>query len=203
MYEPSIRVPLIVVDPRLPAENRGRQVDAITLNIDLAPTLLDYAGIAVARRDAGAQSAAVSRGGPEALRRRPIGGPTFSTSITRGPRSFRPAKASARPTGNTSATSSPIRGRRAVRSDATIRPSCTIWRSTRPTGRRSIACGHAGASSASPFAERPPAISPAPSRVRGGCLAPARPGQRHTTSSPRPPRTPTCCCTGSVAVAVT
>ncbi|HEX4142635.1 MAG TPA: sulfatase [Pirellulales bacterium] len=46
MYEPSIRVPLVVVDPRLPAENRNRKIDTITLNIDLAPTLLDYAGVA-------------------------------------------------------------------------------------------------------------------------------------------------------------
>ncbi len=45
MYEPSIRVPLIVFDPRLPAESRGRQIDAITLNIDLAPTMLDCAGV--------------------------------------------------------------------------------------------------------------------------------------------------------------
>ncbi len=47
MYEESIRVPLIVVDPRLPAGQRGRQAEAMTLNIDLAPTLLDYAGIPV------------------------------------------------------------------------------------------------------------------------------------------------------------
>jgi arylsulfatase A-like enzyme len=45
MYEPSIRVPLVVVDPRLPPENRGRQIESLTLNIDLAPTLLDFAGI--------------------------------------------------------------------------------------------------------------------------------------------------------------
>ncbi|HEY1785664.1 MAG TPA: sulfatase [Pirellulales bacterium] len=47
MYEPSIRVPLVIVDPRLPAANRGRRIDAITLNIDLAPTLLDFAGVAI------------------------------------------------------------------------------------------------------------------------------------------------------------
>lgn len=44
MYEESLRVPLIVFDPTLPAAQRGRTVDAMTLNIDLAPTLLDYAG---------------------------------------------------------------------------------------------------------------------------------------------------------------
>ncbi len=47
MYEESIRVPLIVFDPRLPADQRGRKVEAMTLNIDLAPTLLDYAGLAI------------------------------------------------------------------------------------------------------------------------------------------------------------
>jgi arylsulfatase A-like enzyme len=47
MYEESIRVPLIVYDPRLPDRSRGRKVEAMTLNVDLAPTLLDYAGVAV------------------------------------------------------------------------------------------------------------------------------------------------------------
>jgi arylsulfatase A-like enzyme len=46
-YEESIRVPLIVYDPRGPDEGRGHKVEAMTLNIDLAPTLLDYAGVAV------------------------------------------------------------------------------------------------------------------------------------------------------------
>jgi arylsulfatase A-like enzyme len=47
MYEESIRVPLIVCDPRLPAGRRGQTSDARALNIDLAPTLLDYAGVAI------------------------------------------------------------------------------------------------------------------------------------------------------------
>jgi arylsulfatase len=50
-YEESIRVPLIVRDPRMHAAKRGatpigRTVDARTLNIDLAPTILTAAGIA-------------------------------------------------------------------------------------------------------------------------------------------------------------
>jgi arylsulfatase A-like enzyme len=45
-YEPSVRVPLVVYDPRQPAGRRGREVGAMALNIDLAPTLLDYAGVA-------------------------------------------------------------------------------------------------------------------------------------------------------------
>lgn len=45
MHELSIRVPLIVYDPRLPAESRGRVVEQPVLNIDIAPTFLDLAGI--------------------------------------------------------------------------------------------------------------------------------------------------------------
>lgn len=44
-YEESIRVPLIVRDPRLPAERRGTTNEAMTLNVDLAPTLLAAAGV--------------------------------------------------------------------------------------------------------------------------------------------------------------
>lgn len=44
MYEESIRVPLIICDPRLPSSRRGATVQALTLNIDLAPTFLDFAG---------------------------------------------------------------------------------------------------------------------------------------------------------------
>ena len=44
-HEVSIRVPLIVHDPRLLEERRGERVDAMALNIDLAPTMLAYAGI--------------------------------------------------------------------------------------------------------------------------------------------------------------
>jgi arylsulfatase len=39
-HEESIRVPLIVRDPRMAAEKRGTTNDAFTLNVDLAPTIL-------------------------------------------------------------------------------------------------------------------------------------------------------------------
>jgi arylsulfatase A-like enzyme len=45
MYEESIRLPLIILDPRVPAANRLHTSDAMTLNIDMAPTLLDLAGL--------------------------------------------------------------------------------------------------------------------------------------------------------------
>ncbi len=44
-YEESIRVPLIVRDPRLMASKQGATNDAMTLNVDLAPTILAAAGI--------------------------------------------------------------------------------------------------------------------------------------------------------------
>ena len=47
MYEESIRVPLIVFDPRAPKSARGQKRDEMVLNIDLAPTLLECAGLPV------------------------------------------------------------------------------------------------------------------------------------------------------------
>jgi len=46
-YEEAIRVPLVIQDPRMSRKVRGTTVDDITLNIDLAPTLLSAAGIPV------------------------------------------------------------------------------------------------------------------------------------------------------------
>jgi len=47
MHEESIRTPMIVFDPRAPAAQRGQTCDALALNIDLAPTILDLAGVAI------------------------------------------------------------------------------------------------------------------------------------------------------------
>jgi arylsulfatase A-like enzyme len=44
-HQESIRVPLIVRDPRMPAEKRGGTNDDFTLNVDLAPTILAATGI--------------------------------------------------------------------------------------------------------------------------------------------------------------
>jgi arylsulfatase A-like enzyme len=46
-YEQSLRVPLIVYDPRLPKEKRGRVLTAMALNIDLPATFVDWAGAGV------------------------------------------------------------------------------------------------------------------------------------------------------------
>jgi arylsulfatase A-like enzyme len=44
-HEASIRVPLLVYDPRLPEGARGRTRPEMALNIDVAPTLLAFAGL--------------------------------------------------------------------------------------------------------------------------------------------------------------
>jgi len=46
-HEESIRVPLIIQDPRTSLHVRGTVNDEFTLNIDLAPTLLSAAGIPI------------------------------------------------------------------------------------------------------------------------------------------------------------
>lgn len=46
-HEESIRVPLIIYDPRLPASLRGVASTKIALNIDIAPTVLARAGVPI------------------------------------------------------------------------------------------------------------------------------------------------------------
>jgi arylsulfatase A-like enzyme len=46
-HEYSLRVPLVLMDPRLAPSRRGTVVDAIALNVDLAPTLLECAGLPI------------------------------------------------------------------------------------------------------------------------------------------------------------
>lgn len=44
-YEESLRVPLIIHDPRMPGQMSGKTNDDFALNVDLAPTILTAAGI--------------------------------------------------------------------------------------------------------------------------------------------------------------
>ena len=46
-FEQSLRVPLIVYDPRLPGAQQGRIVRPMALNIDLAPTILELANLTI------------------------------------------------------------------------------------------------------------------------------------------------------------
>lgn len=48
-YEESMRVPFLVRDPSLPVARRGKVADEMVLNLDLAQTLLDYAGVPAPR----------------------------------------------------------------------------------------------------------------------------------------------------------
>jgi arylsulfatase A-like enzyme len=46
-YEESLRVPMIIFDPRLETSLRGRIVERMALNIDLPATMLDYGEVTV------------------------------------------------------------------------------------------------------------------------------------------------------------
>ena len=62
MYEEALRMPMLVRYPReIPA---GSASSAIALNVDLAPTFLDYAGVPVPERMQGRSLRAVLRGEP-------------------------------------------------------------------------------------------------------------------------------------------
>jgi arylsulfatase A-like enzyme len=47
LYEESIRVPIIIRGPGIPNTRRGLKLDDLALNIDVAPTILDMAGIPI------------------------------------------------------------------------------------------------------------------------------------------------------------
>ncbi len=49
-YEESLRVPLIVADPRVRKGKRGQVTGALALNLDLPATFLDWAGVAIPGR---------------------------------------------------------------------------------------------------------------------------------------------------------
>lgn len=49
-YEESLRVPLIIYDPRVSEKQRGKVTDALALNLDLPATFLDWAGIDIPER---------------------------------------------------------------------------------------------------------------------------------------------------------
>lgn len=67
-HEESIRVPLVVCDPRQSKERRGVGRDQMALNIDLAPTLLALAGVPVPSGMQGRDLTPVLRGESPAWR---------------------------------------------------------------------------------------------------------------------------------------
>lgn len=46
-YDESLRVPLIIYDPRVGSKERGKLADEIALNIDISATILDLAGVSI------------------------------------------------------------------------------------------------------------------------------------------------------------
>ena len=67
-HEPSIRVPTIIYDPRLPAEIRGQRRQQMILNIDFAPTMLEMAGVAIPDKMQGKSLTPLLRGNPDRWR---------------------------------------------------------------------------------------------------------------------------------------
>lgn len=61
-YEESIRVPLVLFDPSLPEDMRGHALDPMALNIDLAPTIAERAGLAVPETMQGRSLLELARG---------------------------------------------------------------------------------------------------------------------------------------------
>jgi arylsulfatase A-like enzyme len=49
-YEESLRVPMIIADPRVPESARGQVRDSIAVNVDLPATFLDWAGVEIPER---------------------------------------------------------------------------------------------------------------------------------------------------------
>ena len=49
-YDESLRVPLIIYDPRLPKEQHGKLEDKMALNIDVPSTILDICGVEIPKQ---------------------------------------------------------------------------------------------------------------------------------------------------------
>jgi len=62
LYEESIRVPLIVFDPGADEEVRGITLEQMALNVDIAPTILELAGLKVPHEMQGRSLAPLLRG---------------------------------------------------------------------------------------------------------------------------------------------
>ena len=62
-FEESLRVPLVICDPRVPAAQRGKVTSAPVLNLDLPATFLDWAGVPVPQRYQGRSLQPIVAGG--------------------------------------------------------------------------------------------------------------------------------------------
>jgi arylsulfatase A-like enzyme len=68
MHEQSIRVPMMIYDPRQPESLRGKTFDEMVLNIDITPTILKLAGVEVPQRYQGESLTAFYEQTPEKWR---------------------------------------------------------------------------------------------------------------------------------------
>jgi arylsulfatase A-like enzyme len=68
MYEQSIRVPMLIYDPRQPKSSRGKTVTEMVLNVDITPTILKLADVAVPTRYQGTSLTAFFDGHPKKWR---------------------------------------------------------------------------------------------------------------------------------------
>ena len=68
MYEQSIRVPMIIYDPRQPASRRSKTVVDYVLNVDITPTILKLANVPVPTRYQGTPLTGFINGKPERWR---------------------------------------------------------------------------------------------------------------------------------------
>ena len=68
MHEPSIRVPMIIYDPRQPDSKRGRILEEMVLNVDITPTLLSLAGVEIPESYQGEDLTGFNNGLPETWR---------------------------------------------------------------------------------------------------------------------------------------
>ncbi len=69
MYEPSMRIPLIV---RWPTAPKARLPEQLAANIDIAPTILDYAGVSAPEEVQGKSLRGIVHGGQQTLWRRAV-----------------------------------------------------------------------------------------------------------------------------------
>ena len=80
MYEQSLRVPMVIYDPRLPASDRGKTRDEVVLNVDAASTILSMAGVPVPEQMQGMDLSPLLRGEHPAWRQDLFAEHTYSES---------------------------------------------------------------------------------------------------------------------------
>jgi len=65
MYEQSIRIPMIIYDPRQQKANRGKIYEEMVLNVDVTPTILKLAGLDIPARYQGESLTSFYQGRPK------------------------------------------------------------------------------------------------------------------------------------------